>query len=305
MISFVALFAAVVLIARSFRRHAGLAPRQRLLRRLAGSSLVAVAVVAAPTGLILSKTIARSLLPLGLLWLAVVFITVLRLVVDDRRNAMKSGALALALTLLGNEWIGQGMMQLLEAPFQGDPFAEAPLDAVVVLGGGAQQAPHPGFELGPSGDRIYLGARLYFARRTPLLVTTGTPIEGFQVPFDSLEATAKLWRDIGVPDEAIVKVTGTRTTGEEARQVALLIRERGWRRVGLVTSAWHLRRATGLFARELRSKGLADAVVVVPLAADHRGTPTWEGLYSLVPTGNGAYLQQKAAWEWIGAAVGR
>jgi len=67
--------------------------------------------------------------------------------------------------------------------------------------------------------------------------------------------------------------------------------------VGLLTSAWHLRRAEGLF----RGAG----VDVVPLAADHVGPPTWDGLYSVVPVGMGAWLQQRAAWEWLGAAVGR
>jgi hypothetical protein len=46
-------------------------------------------------------------------------------------------------------------------------------------------------------------------------------------------------------------------------------------------------------------------VTVVPLAADSRGNPTWDGLFSMVPVGEGAWLQQKAVWELIGAAVGR
>ncbi len=301
MIAFLCLFVAVVVIARSFRRQLPLDAQQRLLRRLVGSSLVAVAVLAAPTGLILSKTIARAVLPFGLLWLLLLLLTVLRLVIDDKKNALKSGALALALMVLGNEPLGQWMTQQLEKPYRDDPFAAGSFDAVVVLGGGASEAPHGHYELGPSGDRIFLGARLWFAKQTPILVTTGTAIEGFQRPFDSLSATTTMWTEAGVDRSAIVAVEGTRTTSEEAKQVAALAKARGWTRLGLVTSAWHLRRATGLFARALAGSN----VVVVPLAADHRGTPSWEGLYSLVPVGHGAWLQQKAAWEWIGAAVGR
>ena len=43
----------------------------------------------------------------------------------------------------------------------------------------------------------------------------------------------------------------------------------------------------------------------MPLAADHRGEPTWEGIYSLIPIGNAAWMQQKAVWEFLGAATGR
>jgi hypothetical protein len=58
-----------------------------------------------------------------------------------------------------------------------------------------------------------------------------------------------------------------------------------------------MRRALGLFRRE--------GVAVVPLAADHRGTPEWRGLFSVIPVGTGAWLQQKAAWEFVGALAGR
>lgn len=296
MVLFFALAAAVVVFGRSFAAPDGSGQwRRRHLLRVCGLLLLGVAFAAAPTGLVLSKSIARMLLPLGLLWLSLVVVTLLRLI--KKQRAAAALLLLLTVTLLGSEPLGQQLMEALEAPYQSDPFGEEALDAVVVLGGGAQEAPHAHHELGPSGDRIFLGARLWHAGKTPLLVTTGTPIEGFQRPFDSLAATTTMWREVGVPAAAIVQVTGTRTTSEEAAAVAKLARERGWQRIGLVTSAWHLRRAERLFA----SRGVS----VVPLAADHRGAPTWDGIYSLIPVGNGAYLQQKAAWEWLGAAVGR
>ena len=297
MITFVALFLAVVVVGRALRARE-LPPGRRRARLVIAALLIVVAVVAGPTGLVLSKTVGRTLLPLGFLWFVVLLITLQRLVVQDRRAATLAGILTVTLTLVGSEPLGQAMMQTLEAPFQADPLAAGDaFDAVIVLGGGAQAGPNDVVELGPSGDRIFLGARLFHAGRTPMLVTTGSAIEGFQQPFDSLSATTRMWRDVGVDPAAIVPVTGTRTTSEEATQCAALVRQRGWRRVGLVTSAWHLRRATGLFRRA--------GVDVVPLAADHRGAPSWDGLYSLIPTGNGAYLQQKAMWEWIGAAAGR
>jgi uncharacterized SAM-binding protein YcdF (DUF218 family) len=291
MLSFVALCVAVVAAGRAWRQPA----RRRLLFALVVVAVV-VAVLGAPSGLVLSKTIGRAVLPLGLLWLWLLARALWRLI-DGARGTLSAVVLVVAVTLLGNETLGRWLCAVLEEPYRADPFDNAPFDAVIVLGGGAQQAPHEAFELGPSGDRIYLGARLWTARLTPLLVTTGTPIPGFAHDFDSREATTRLWRDLGIPAEAIVAVDDTRTTSEEAAACARLVRDRGWKRVGLVTSAWHMRRAEGLFRRA--------GVDVVPLAADHQGTPTWDGLFSVVPVGVGAWLQQKAAWEWIGAAVGR
>ena len=263
-----------------------------------GTLLVVVAAAAAPEAIVLKKAIGRALLPMGLLWLF--FLARMVLLAGRGDGAWRVGAVAVALTIIGNEPLGQVLMDLLEAPYQADPFSEAPFDAIIVLGGGAKAGPHEHHELGPAGDRIFLGARLLLAGKTPTLVTTGSPIDGFQGSFDGVSATARLWSEVGVPASAIVQMGQTRTTAEEAAACANLIKQRQWRRVGLVSSAWHLRRAEALLGRTNTS-----GATIVALAADHRGMPTWEGLYSLVPTGNGAWLQQKAMWEIIGAAVDR
>lgn len=265
-----------------------------------GTLLVVVAAAAAPEAIVLKKTIGRALLPMGLLWLFFLAHMVLCAGRGDTRGAWRMGAVAVALTIVGNEPLGQVLMARLEAPYQADPFSEAPFDAIIVLGGGAKAGPHDHHELGPAGDRIFLGARLLLAGKTPTLVTTGSPIDGFQGSFDGVSATARLWSEVGVPASAIVQMGQTRTTAEEAAACANLITQRRWRRVGLVSSAWHLRRAEALFGRTNTS-----GATIVALAADHRGMPTWEGLYSLVPIGNGAWLQQKAMWEIIGAAIDR
>ncbi len=271
----------------------------RPLGLVAGAVVAAVwAAASAPGWLVLTKCVGRALMPLALLWLVLLAATLGAAIVGDRRAMWRRGALALAVQVLGNEPLGEWLCAQLEEPYRDDPFVEAPFDAVVVLGGGASMAPHPGYELGPSGDRILLGARLYFAGLTPTLVTTGNSTPGLtELPLDSTAATTRMWRDLGIPADAIVPVEGAVITSHEAKGVAALVRARGWRRVGLVTSAWHMRRALGLFRRE--------GVDVVPLAADHRGTPEWRGLFSVIPVGTGAWLQQKAAWEFVGALAGR
>jgi uncharacterized SAM-binding protein YcdF (DUF218 family) len=291
---------ALLFVAAVFGARAVLAPGPAGRRApfVAGAVICGVIGVAVgPSGLILQKVVGRMALPLGLLWTLLLLVTVVRLGLRDRRGAGRSGLLAVAVTVLGNQFVGEALMAWLERPYRHDPFAEAPFDAVVVLGGGTKEGPHPHYELRLSGDRVLLGARLQRAGKTAVLVTTGTAIEGFSTTFDGTAATRRIWEDVGVPPEVILQLDRTRTTGEEASRVAEVARARGWRRIGLVTSAWHMRRAERLFR--------AAGVDVVPLAADHLGTPSWEGLYSLVPIGYGAWLQQKAVWELLGAAAGR
>lgn len=257
----------------------------------------AVGVAALPEGLVLHKVLGRILLPMGLLWMGLVSAAVWRLGRRDHRGATPALVLVAAVTVCGNQFLGESLMAWLERPYRADPFSQGPFDVVVVLGGGTKEAPHAHYELHTSGDRVLLGARLYRAHKTPILVTTGTAIEGLSTSFDGTMATAQLWQELGVPPEAIIALDDTRTTKEEGHAIAQAARERGWRRIGLVTSAWHMRRAE----RVCRSAGLD----VVPLAADHLGAPVWHGLYSLVPVGYGAWLQQKAVWELLGAALGR
>ena len=266
---------------------------------LLGGAVVALGLglAALPEGLVLQKILGRLLLPLGLVWTGLVATSIWRVGRRDPRGAGRAFSLAVIVTVCGNEFLGECMMAWLEQPYRADPFSQGSFDVVVVLGGGTKEAPHARHELHTSGDRVVLGARLYRAQLTPTLVTTGTAIEGLSSSFDGTVATTQLWRELGVNDAAIVALDDTRTTKQEALAIARAARAHGWRRIGLVTSAWHMRRAERL----CRAAG----VDVVPLAADHLGVPVWHGLYSLVPIGYGAWLQQKAVWELLGAAVGR
>jgi uncharacterized SAM-binding protein YcdF (DUF218 family) len=102
---------------------------------------------------------------------------------------------------------------------------------------------------------------------------------------------------LGVPDEAIVPISGPHTTSQEVVRIKAEAAERGWRRIGLVTSAWHMRRALRL----CRVAGLE----VTPIPCDFRGDiPPWS-LVWLVPRDRGFVKVQFACWEYVGALVGR
>jgi uncharacterized SAM-binding protein YcdF (DUF218 family) len=295
-------FLSVVGLAVALRlaiHHRGAAGWRRWLALSTPIGMLAAAVATAPRGYLLTKSIGALAMPMGASWLALAALTAgAAWRARPRLAALFAGGFAL-LTVAGSEPVADALNGWVEgAHARATPFDEGPFDAVVVLGGGTDETPRGRAQLGPSGDRVVLGARLYHRGLTPRLVTSGSPIAGLS-SHDAVAATTRIWRELGVPREAIVQVHGARTTSEEAVHHARLIRERGWRRVGLVTSARHMRRALANFE--------ARGVDVVPLPADvrSRGGVRWRGFYSLVPRGTAAADIHRASWELVGRLAGR
>lgn len=296
LLALAALLAGVVVAPRSGWRAQPLGRRLRWL--LPGGLFIAALV--ADGGFVGEKAIARLIMPTGLLWLAG-YLGVVRLAADGRRGAaLVAGVLWLGFTAAGNLWVGGVLLRALEAPFRVDPVAtEAPLDAVLLLGGGTAVRPDGEPQLGPAGDRVRVAARLQRQGRTRFLITSGTSVAGLQQAEarDLAQETRTLWLEMGVPAAAIITLPGPRNTREEIAALQALAVERGWRHVGLVTSAWHLPRALAL--------GHAAGMTLVPFGADFRGEDPVAGFFGLIPSANGFYRVQTAAWEYLGRTLGR
>ena len=261
-------------------------------------ALLAVAVVDLRSFALAERAVARMLMPAGLLWCGIVGAVLLSIGARSR-GAFAATFAALALyTIAGNGWIGGALTATLEGDYaEIDPLDAEPMDAVIVLGGGAQITDDGRAILGSSGDRVVTGARVYHAGLTPILVTSGSSLPGTSVVTDASEATTTIWTGLAVPESAIVRIPAPYNTSRELEELAILIDELGWQRVGIVTSAWHMRRALRLAA--------AHDLTLVPLPADVRGTRRWDGFVSVVPTGPGFESVHRACWEYLGAALGR
>ena len=135
----------------------------------------------------------------------------------------------------------------------------APADAIVVLGNGINAD-------GALSENSLRGAEhgvdLFRKGLAPLLVFSGNRAG----PFDEAEVRARRAEAMGVDRHAIVLETEAHTTREEAARIRVLLAARGVRTVLLVTSPFHLRRATALFERA----GLR----VYPAPA-YRASTTW------------------------------
>jgi uncharacterized SAM-binding protein YcdF (DUF218 family) len=148
----------------------------------------------------------------------------------------------------------------------------APIEAgaVVVLAGGVRSGPSPGAPAEPSAitlERLAHGIEV--ARRTglPLLLSGGVVLRG-PAEAETMQVAAR--RYFGT--EARWLETGSRTTDENAAYSAALLNEVGIRRVVLVTSSVHMRRAVSHF----EAQGLE--VVPAPIGGSlnrYDGLPDW------------------------------
>ena len=183
-------------------------------------------------------------------------------------------------------------------------------DAVVVLGGGLRPAlpPRQGVEVAEGGDRLLRGVQLVRRGLAPLLVTSGGRVSftGHDpAPPEALWAR-DLAQELGLPADRILINPGSRTTAEEARDIGALGRRRGWTRVLLVTSAFHMPRSLATFQQR-------SGLTVVPVACDyqlpdraHYGKPTLGNtLKSLLPDAEALYLSTLALKEHLGLAIYR
>jgi uncharacterized SAM-binding protein YcdF (DUF218 family) len=213
-----------------------------------------------------------------------------------RRRLAATGSL-LAFLILGlSAWTPLGAMMLnpLEERFPRPPLPEK-VDGIVVLGGGMEGAVNlvrGGYELNGGGDRFVEAAIL--ARRFPMakLVVSGGP-SGLMLDDEGDGTTApRLLMALGVTADRLTLESKSRNTHENAVFARELVNPKPGETWLLVTSAFHMPRAKGLFDKA--------GFPTVPWPVDYR-TPGKEriGLFRDDPV---ASLQTTttAAREWIG-----
>lgn len=163
-------------------------------------------------------------------------------------------------------------------------------DAIVVLGGGigkCKALEYP--DMFDGADRVWHAARLWKAGRAPIVVVSGT---------NDLVSTVPLLLDLGVNRDAIVVDNESRNTYENSRYTERMLKAAGAESpsVLLVTSAWHMPRARGNFAKT--------SLKVIPAACDfsafgcYYGTQHWYDW--LLPSADSLMRSNMMFKEWLG-----
>ncbi|PRX37611.1 Uncharacterized SAM-binding protein YcdF, DUF218 family [Meinhardsimonia xiamenensis] len=210
-------------------------------------------------------------------WLFLALVIALRRLAQGRVGAARRwlGGAALAVLLLGAWPVGDLVLGPLEARYPPRP-ALSRVDGIIVLSG-AEEAELSRLwgmpELNGAGERLFAGLAL--ARQFPdarVVVTGGSGRLGGARSTEA-EVAAAVLTDAGLERSRLVLETRSRNTWENAIFSRPLAKPRPGETWVLVTSAWHMPRAMGVFC--------AAGWPVVPYPVDQRSgmlglRPEWE-----------------------------
>lgn len=208
----------------------------------------------------------------------------------------------LLLFLTATPLLSRMAISLLEARYP--PFTATPtqkFDAVVVLSGSVLQkgSLRPADEPGDtSRQRTACGVELWLQGLAPKLLLTGGDATVLRTG-PPVSREMKRWAlRLGVPESAIQVEENSRTTYENAVQTKALL---GPAHILLVTAAYHLPRAVGLFEKQ----GFAVTPVACGYESTHHPQQAWEQKtgFDFIPTVGALNVSTEAIDEVAGILV--
>jgi uncharacterized SAM-binding protein YcdF (DUF218 family) len=201
----------------------------------------------------ITKQVLLLIEPVGLLWVSLIVLSVLLFRKKMRWLGVFTSLLVAGMTLCGGTDFPGWLLRNLERPWAGMKIESLPVcDAVVLLGGGAEPARFEmsGVHLTKGGDRVMMALELMRQGKAPVLCLGGGGAEFDGTVVSEAERVAAWFSAWNLPTNAEVVSFGVnRNTRDEAEKTAALVKSRGWKRVILVTSAFHMKRAAATFRK--------------------------------------------------------
>lgn len=165
-----------------------------------------------------------------------------------RLGLIVTGLTAFMLVALSLPWVSDGLMRAAETT-SARPERLEEVQAIVILGGGIHRGA-PEYEaadtLSPATlVRVRYGAWLAKRNHLPVLVSGGSVLGGTA---EAKLMASTLEMEFGVPVRWIE--SASKDTGENAVFSSRILQQNGISRIGLVSHAYHLRRASALFTKQ-------------------------------------------------------
>jgi uncharacterized SAM-binding protein YcdF (DUF218 family) len=188
--------------------------------------------------------------PVGLIWIGLIVLAIVLFRAGRRGWGTFTAFLVILVTGCGSTDFPGWLLRRLERPWADVKIADLPAcDAVVVLGGGAEPSRYEAGEvhLTKAGDRIVMGMELIRLGKAPVLAIGGNVADFYgvkKVEADLVRALLQNWK---FPAAEIVSLGENSNTRDEGEKVQALAKARGWKRILLVTSAFHMERASAVF----------------------------------------------------------
>jgi uncharacterized SAM-binding protein YcdF (DUF218 family) len=218
----------------------------------------------------------------------------------NRRRHLARGMVITSLAFL---WLlSTPVADLLLLPLEtAYPVLRNPVhaDAVVVLTGMVDAKVGRGdqVELGQAADRILAGVELVRSEKADYLLIAGGSGDLFDQSISEALTLEGLAIQLGVPADRILLDASSRNTHENAVQASRLLQEMDLSNVILVTSAFHMPRSMGCFAK----MGLQPR----PYPVDFRGQRGGYNPLSWLPSVGNLQGSTTAVREYVGLVVYR
>jgi uncharacterized SAM-binding protein YcdF (DUF218 family) len=240
------------------------------------------------------RTLQSLLLPpAGLLLLMALGFAIKGICRTFGRLLVASGFILLYLVSIGP--VSDALIRPLERAYH--PLGAAPkdrkADAVVVLGGGVRDLTWVGLDPEPSEmslERVVAAIRLARSAHLPLVLVGGSG-DPSKPDISEAEAMARAASGLGVPRRDLIVIGKAQNTLESA--AAAWERLKG-ERIILVTSAFHMRRAVGMF----RKKGFQ----VIPAPCGYRSEQRTLTIRSFIPRVDCLHSSHAALAEYLSLA---
>jgi uncharacterized SAM-binding protein YcdF (DUF218 family) len=249
----------------------------------------------------LSRLIQSLILPpSSLLILVIIGFALIRRNRTLGRLLIASGLVLLYLLSIGP--VTESLVGWLEKDFP--PIERKRADsaqAIVVLSGGVRDVSWNGAGPEPSEtsleqssetslERIVKGVTIHRTRRIPLVIIGGSGDPEKRI--SEADAMARVAADLGVPRKDMLIESTARNTVESARELKRVFKGN---RILLVTSAYHLRRATAIFTKQ------GFEVIAVPAGFRSERRPI--SIRSFIPQAGNLYNSSLAISEYVSYAL--
>lgn len=175
------------------------------------------------------------------------------------------------------------------------------VDAIVCLGGGAEpsQTELSGLHLKTGADRLSTALVLLKKQKAPLLVLGGGGYEEAGVMHSEADGVLRILMELGLGQGQVLSLGVCKHTRDEALKVGELVQQRGWKKILLVTSAYHMPRSLGTFSQ------VGAEVVAVP--CNYLSSINRVGDLHWLHWPHSGGFQAFGTWfhEWLGSKVYR
>lgn len=223
----------------------------------------------------------------------------------EKRRALGRGLILAGLALwyfLSLSPVADLILGPLERPFRPDIDLPAVVDAVVVPGGGSVDRAWLDAAAVPNAEtftRLIKGIEVSRKVRAPLVLTGGNG-EPFSTRLNDADVMAETAVAMGVPRNRLVVENRSRNTLENSHAVRELI---NGDRIVLVTSAYYMRRAVGMFEKRgfqvtpvpvyplVQSRKAGLAFLIPGAGSFHRSTVGIAEWYSMI------WWEMRGAWQ--------